>query len=200
MANVSFALAEGFGRGFDQFSLMVKSGDFDRLLVRPRSTAFQVAAERIHLAQAGRLLQGLAVLGWAVHELDVAWTAPKVVLLVAAVLGGASAFSGLFVLQATLSIWTIEGLEVMNTMTYGGVQSVQYPLAIYTAWFRRFFTFVVPLACVNYYPSLAIAGGPDPLGTPAWVPWISPLVGFAFLLVALRVWEVGVRHYRSTGT
>src|SRR6266487_850094 len=39
IVNVAFALAEMFGRGFERFSLMVKSGDFDRLLLRPRGTA-----------------------------------------------------------------------------------------------------------------------------------------------------------------
>jgi len=82
----------------------------------------------------------------------------------------------------------------------GGIQTAQYPLAIYAKWFRRFFTFVVPLACLNYFPSLAITGGYDPLGTPAWVPWISPAVGVLFLLLTLRVWHFGVSHYRSTGT
>src|SRR5439155_25005337 len=30
MVNISFALAESFGRGFDMFSAMVKKGEFDR--------------------------------------------------------------------------------------------------------------------------------------------------------------------------
>ena len=93
-----------------------------------------------------------------------------------------------------------EGIEVANTLTYGGVETTQYPLTIYEKWFRRFFIFVVPLACMGYFPMLAITGHPDPLGTPAWVPWISPIVGFAFLAICLRVWRVGVRHYRSTGS
>ncbi len=128
------------------------------------------------------------------------WTLPKVILLCASIVGGAAIFGGLLVLQATLAFWTTEGLEIANTLTYGGVETAQYPLAIYEKWFRRFFTFVVPLACMNYFPSLAITEHPDPLGTPVWIAWIAPLVGFVFLGVCLRVWELGVRHYRSTGS
>jgi len=84
--------------------------------------------------------------------------------------------------------------------TYGGVEATQYPIAIYGKWLRRFFIFVIPLACMNYFPAIAITGGPDPLGTPAWVPWISPLVGVVFLGVSLHVWTYGVRRYRSTGS
>jgi ABC-2 type transport system permease protein len=104
------------------------------------------------------------------------------------------------VVQATLAFWTTETLELMNTLTYGGVESAQYPLAIYAAWFRRFLTFVVPLACVAYFPVVAILDRPDPLGTPYWFQCAAPLFGLAFLGVALAFWGIGVRRYTSTGS
>ena len=97
-------------------------------------------------------------------------------------------------------IWTTESLEIVNTVTYGGVETVQYPLAIYRSWFRRFFTFVVPLACINYFPALAILDRADPYGGPAFMGWAAPAVGLGFLLVTLQIWQIGVRHYRSTGS
>lgn len=200
MANVAFGIAEIVARGFDLFHRLVKSGDFDRLLLRPRSTALQVAASDVYVFRVGRLVQGLAVLGWAVATLPIAWTVPKVGLLVAAILSGTATFTGLLVLQATMAFWTTEGLEVANTLTYGGVETTQYPLSIYRKWLRGLFTFVVPLACMNYFPSLAITGHAEGATVPAWLPWASPLVGFVFLAVCLRVWEFGVRHYRSTGS
>jgi ABC-2 type transport system permease protein len=200
MANVSMALATLASRGFYTFDVMVKSGGFDRLLLRPRSTALQLVAQHLLISRTGRLIQGTAVLVWAVTALDVSWGVANSTLLVAAVLGGACLFTGIFVLQATMAFWTTESLEIVNTVTYGGLETAQYPIAIYATWFRRFFTFVIPLACMNYFPSVAITGGPDPLGTPAWVSWISPLAGFLFLAMALQVWKIGVRHYRSTGS
>jgi ABC-2 type transport system permease protein len=197
--NVAFALAEGLGRGFDTFPALVKSGDFDRLLLRPRGTAFQVAARELQLMRFGRLLQGAAVLLWAVAAAGVAWTPAKAALLLAAVAGGACIFYGLFILQATLAFWTVETLELMNTVTYGGVETAQYPLTIYRPWFRHFFTFVVPLACANFLPVQAVLGRPDATA-PALLQWLAPLAGLAFLLVSLQVWKLGVRHYRSTGS
>ena len=76
----------------------------------------------------------------------------------------------------------------------------QYPLPIYRDWFRRFFTFVIPLACINYYPAVAILGRDDPLGASRPVQCAAPLAGVLFLIVALQVWKIGVRHYRSTGS
>ena len=85
-------------------------------------------------------------------------------------------------------------------MTYGGVETTQYPLSIYRSWLRRFFTYVIPLACVSYYPALAILGRPDALGSSPLCQWLAPGVGLLFLVVALQIWKFGVRRYRSTGS
>lgn len=194
------ALAEGIGRAFDTFPALVKSGDFDRLLLRPRSTILQVLGTDLQLMRAGRLLQALAVLAWSVHALDVHWDFARAALLAAMILCAACVFGGVFVLEAAVSFWTIETLEIWNAVTYGGNETAQYPLTMYRPWFRRFFTFVVPLAGANYLPAGAIFARPDPFGMPPIVQWCSPLVGIVFLLICLRAWRLGVRHYRSTGS
>jgi ABC-2 type transport system permease protein len=104
------------------------------------------------------------------------------------------------ILQATSAFWTTESLEVWNAFTYGGVFMSQYPLEIYRPWFRRFFIVVIPLGCINYFPGVAILGRADPLGTTLAMQWLAPLAGPICLLIALQVWNVGVRHYQSTGS
>ena len=200
IVHVAFALAEAFSRGFDIFPSMIKSGEFDRILLRPRGAAFQVIAQELQLMRIGRFSQGLVVLIWATTALDVTWTLPKLLMLIGSIAGGACMFSGLFILHGTMAFWTIETLEIVNTVTYGGVETGQYPLEIYNEWFRRFFTFVIPLATVNYFPTLAILDRPDPFGTPAFVMWLSPLFGLVFLWVTLQFFRLGVRHYHSTGS
>jgi ABC-2 type transport system permease protein len=200
IADVSFSIVEGFARGFDTFPEMVKSGDFDRFLLRPRSTALQVIGRDLQLMRSGRFLQGFIILIWAVTALTIKWTVMKVAILISAITGGFCIFTGIFIQHATLSFWTIESLEIVNTVTYGGVEATRYPLSIYRTWFQRFFTFIIPLAAINYYPVLAILGRNDPLGMPGVYHYISPIIGLIFLLISLRIWRFGVRHYCSTGS
>lgn len=200
MVSISFALSDALARGFDLFGDMVRTGDFDRLLLRPRSTVLQLAGQELTIKRVGRLLQGLFVLVWATTALSVRWSAVKVALLVAAVAGGTCLFFGLVVVQATIAFWTTDTLELMNSLTYGGEYAAQYPLSIYRPWFRRFFTFIVPLASVNYLPGLLILGKPDPLGTPVALQWLAPLCGPLFLLLSLQLWKLGVRRYCGTGS
>lgn len=200
IVNTAFAFADAISRGFDVFGNMVKSGDFDRLLLRPRSTALQLAGQELTLRRIGRLAQGAIVFYWANQHLSIVWSPEKVTLFVLAILGGTCFFFALMVIQATIAFWTTESLELMNTLTYGGVQTAQYPLSIYRAWFRKFFTYVVPLASVSYFPGLALLDRTDPFGSPEILHYLAPFIGVSFLIVALQFWKIGVRHYRSTGS
>ncbi len=198
--SICFAIAESCQRGFDIFPNLIKSGDFDRILLRPRSAAFQVLGQEFQLMRIGRLSQALIVLLWSAQRLDLHWTIAHIVLLLSAIAGGVCLFSGLFVLQATLCFWTTESLEIVNCATYGGVETAQFPVNIYRPWFRAVFTFVIPLATINYFPIQALLNLADPLGSPRWIQWISPLAGVLFFLVCLQCWRFGVKHYTSTGS
>ena len=201
MVNCAFAFSEALARGFDIFGKdFVKTGNFDRVLLRPRSTVLQLAGHEFQLQRVGRLLQGFIVLSWAIYVLDIDWNLGKVLLLVFTMTSGVVFFYALFIFQATLSFWATDSLEIMNALTYGGVETAQYPLAIYRRWFRRFFTFVVPLGCISYFPAVLIFGIEDPLGSSPAFQVMSPLAGFVFLAVSLGFWRLGIRYYTSTGS
>lgn len=148
----------------------------------------------------GRFAQGFIVLLWSAGRLDLNWTLANLALLLLAIAGGACLFSGLFILQATMCFWTTESLEIVNCTTYGGVEAAQFPLTIYRPWFRAVFTFVIPLATINYFPAHAILGLHDTLGSTRLIQWLSPLAGVLFLVVCLQFWRFGVKHYTSTGS
>ena len=178
----------------DKVGSLLKSGNFDRMLVRPRSTVLQLLGDQLQLMRIGRLSQGLVVLIWASQS--VSWSAGSVALVVLAIVGTIAVHLGLVVLQATSAFWTIESLEVWNAFTYGGNYASQYPMSIYRAWFQRFFTAIVPLALTVYYPARAILGR-DPLDVGHV---LAPLAGLVFFAISLLAWRVGVRHHASTGS
>lgn len=195
--HMAYAISECFARGFDSFSSLVVNGDFDRVLVRPRSTVLQVLGSRFEFTRVGRLLQSVIVLGWALSHIATEWTILKMVTLLLMIIGGMFIFAGIFMLAATLCFWTIQGLEVANIFTDGGREMAQYPLNIYHKWVMRFFTIIIPFGCVNYLPLLYILDkteGHDLLYVSA------PLTGLLFIWPCLLVWRFGVRRYRSTGS
>ena len=200
LISTSFSICDALTRGFDIVSQLIKEGTFDRMLLRPRATILQLMGYEFTLRRVGRFSQGVLILVLGAVNLGVPWGAAKVLLLFWIVLGGGCLFTGILLIQATISFWTTESLEIMNTLTYGGMETAQYPMSIYLSWFRRFFTFVVPLACVNYYPVLAVLEKADPLGSPPWIQPLTPAAGVIFLFIGLLFWRFGLRHYSSTGS
>ncbi|MBS0224045.1 MAG: ABC-2 family transporter protein [Proteobacteria bacterium] len=201
LVNIAFSIADLLTRGFEVFGTdFVRTGAFDRVLLRPRAAALQIAGHEVRLSRLGRLAQALAVLIVASRLAPIDWDPATVAIAVWTVAGGVALFVAILVLQATLAVWTVESLEIVNVLTYGGVQAAQYPFNIYAAWFRRLLTFGVPLACVAYYPVLAILKRSDPLGAPDWLLPIAPLAGFAFLALSFLAWRAGMTRYASTGS
>jgi len=195
IVQMGFALAEMFARGFDTFSVMIRKGDFDLILLRPLSSLFQIATREVNIMRLGRLFQGLTVLIWSLSYFS--FSPISALIILASILSAASLFYGLLVIQATISFWTVEALEIMNIAGYGGLQACQYPVSLYTKPFRLIFTFLIPLACATYYPIATLL---QKEVVPFWLGMIAPLAGFVFLVLALQLWRLGVRHYRSTGS
>jgi ABC-2 type transport system permease protein len=195
--HMAFSISECFARGFDAFSSMIVKGEFDRLLVRPRSTVVQVLGSQFEFTRFGRLAQSVIVLVWAVTNLSIEWTWMKGWLLFLMVASGVLIFTGIYILAATMCFGTVQGLEVTNIFTDGGREMAQYPLHIYPKWIAKFFTYVIPFGTVNYIPLLYILGKNEAHEALAMA---APLLGGAFIIPCLLVWQIGVRHYRSTGS
>lgn len=192
---MAFSLAECFARGFDVFPSMLGNGEFDRILLRPIHPVFQVIASKMEFSRAGRLLQAVLTFALAIGGGEVQWRWDKILLLVLMIFSGAVFFAALFVVGASFSFFSTEGLEVMNIFTDGGREFGRYPLSVYGKEMLRFYTFIVPMALFQYYPMLYILGRSEN-------PWLcaAPLGILVFLLPVSLLWKLGVRHYRSTGS
>lgn len=200
ITGISFTIADAMTAGFDEAAGMIRTGEFDRMLLRPRATVLMLLGHELTMRRVGRLVQATTVLAYGLATEASAPVAGTALVLVWTVCGSVSLFVALRILQTCLAFRTIEALEIMNVFTYGGRTTAGYPFDIFTGWFRRFFTFVIPLAAVSYYPGLVIMRVADPLGAPPWVGWISPAAGFAFLGASLLVWRYALRWYSSTGS
>lgn len=192
---LGFSFAEMFGRGFDTFSGMVRSGSFDRVLVRPQGEVIQVLGSRFELTRIGRMLQSVVMFVYGVTTCQVAWSAMKVLTVIFMLIGGTVIFMGLFLVYAALCFFTLEGLEFMNVFTDGAREYGKYPVAVYGRKVLLFTTFVIPYALVQYYPLLYLLDRTDNGGYA-----FLPLLACVFFLPCYGLWRFGVRHYKSSGS
>ncbi len=195
----TFALTELFGRGITSFAWFVQRGDFDALILRPRPLLLQVMVSQLDPRRLGGVSVGVIAVLVAASRLNIQWTMVKGVLLAEVVLGSMLLLLGLFMIEATVSFFSVKSIEMVNVLTYGGRSACQYPVDVYPGVLRVLFTYVAPFAMCMHWPVSYIIGQPM-MDLPTWGYFLTPLAGVVFFLLMVRVWYVGVKHYRSTGT
>jgi ABC-2 type transport system permease protein len=202
MIEFSFGLMDMIFSGFDPdyFSPFVHRGGFDQLMLRPVGLTLQVLGSAFLLRRLGRMTQGIFILVIALSLAPVAWTPGKVLFIPVMVASQVLFFGGLFVAGSTLTFWTVQPVEAVNILTYGGSEMMSYPMHIYPNWLRNFFTFIIPAVFINYLPALYILDKPNPLGLPTSLLFLSPLAGGLVFTAGMIFWRFGLRHYQSTGT
>lgn len=199
-SSTSFALSDLTFGNTERLRIHLKEGTFDAMLLRPAGALVQLAADEFSPRRLGKLVPSLGALGLAIALLDVSWTPLRVLLVPAMIVSGTIIFAAVWVLGATFQFLATDAAEAVNAFTYGGNFLTQYPMSIYGRDLLRGLVFVVPLAFVNWQPSLYVLSRPDPLGLPVATQFASPLVAVSLALVAGAAWRAGIRRYRSTGS
>jgi ABC-2 type transport system permease protein len=192
---MEFSLAELAARGFDSFSSIIRYGEFDRIMVRPRSEILQILGSRFELTRIGRMFQAIVMFIYGIINSGIDWSISKVLTVIFMLMGGTALFSGIFLVYAALCFFTLEGLEFINVFTDGAREYGKYPIGIYGKRMLQFCTFIVPYALVQYYPLLYLLGRKTNI---FYV--IIPLFAFLFLIPCYILWRYGVKHYKSSGS
>jgi ABC-2 type transport system permease protein len=170
-------------------------GRFDRVLVRPVSSVFQVLFEAFRLESLQETLTGVAAVVWASRRLRLEFSALDVVLFVLWAALAAAIYLAIFVGLSATSFWIEDRIGIVppifNLMQFG-----RYPLSIYDAWIRFVLSFVIPFAFATFFPTIRF------LKRAEFVRefWAVPLVAALTVAIALTAWSGGVKRYHSTGS
>ncbi len=172
----------------------VRSGDFDRFLVRPVDPLFHLLADRFCHDGIGNFLVGAALVGISTRALGIAWTPFNLLYLVVAVVSGGIIFIALNLITATSAFWLVESIPVTQII-FNTHEFAKYPLTIYHQFIGILLTWVIPYGFASFYPASYLLG--RDVGALAWM---GPVVAMVLLFISYRVWLFGLRHYSSTGS
>lgn len=192
---MDFALAECIGSGFATFASTVRQGEFDRVLLRPCSAILQLLGGKFRIDRIGLILQAVIMFAYGVAVSPVEWTLGRSLTVIFMLFGGTTLFTSFFLLRAAFTFFTLDGLELVNILTYGAQEHGKYPIDIYGKKMLRFCTYIIPYTLVQYYPLQYLLGRTD-----QWYYGIYPLGAVCFMLMCYAAWRFGMRHYQSAGS
>lgn len=197
IATTSFGLAEWFSRGFDIFPWHVNSGEFDRVLLRPRNTFLQVMGGRFEFQRFGRVAVGICCILYSVIHLKVSANPSNILILIGAVIGGWFVYTSIFIILSAISFWTLQPLDIMYIFTNATLQYCKIPLPLLGKTLQNFLTFIMPLGLCYYYPAMVISKNSS---YPTWTGVMALPGGIIFFIFSLLLWSIGVKHYHSSGS
>ncbi len=196
VVTATYSVAECFGRGFDDFSTLIKQGTLDRLLVRPVNLKFQILCSKMEFSKLGRVIMGTIVCIISLCNMHIEWTFWKVVVMLGMLLCGVCVFLGTMIIGAGVSVFSVENLEFINIITNGSKEIAFYPLNVYSKWLTKVFTYILPVACFNYLPMTYILQGSAV--SPIYA--IAPFLGMLFIIPCLLFFDWCVSKYQGAGS
>jgi ABC-2 type transport system permease protein len=180
---------------FELSGRYILEGGFDRVLLRPLGSYFQVVTERIDLEDLPGVLLGLLMAGYAAGRLHMAATPVRVALVALTLVNGCAIYAAAFTIMTALTFWFKDRGSVASVvlMLEG---FARYPATIFGKWLQMVLTWVVPFAFAAFYPASWLLGKPGSGLMVALAPAAAVMTGLA----AAAVWRGGVGSYEGSGS
>lgn len=189
-----------FFTGLRDFGWTVRTGGFDRFLLRPRGVLFQlIFVNADWFAAIGHGGLGLVLFILTAGRVGIQWDVATVLYYILAVAGGVLIQGAIFLFLATLNIYLLETGSLKEVFYWNARKFAGYPVSIFHKAVQVFMIYVVPFAFVNYFPSQFLLRKPDMQQFPEIFLYLTPFVGVGMYLLAYLFWRYSLRHYESSG-
>jgi ABC-2 type transport system permease protein len=172
----------------------IVQGKFDRVLLRPVNSLFQILFEQFRLEALGDFALGIFLLLTCAHRLGLSIGMLGWLWLAFASVCGAAIYLAVFIALTSVSFFMEDRVGVMppvyNMLAFG-----RYPMDIYNGFIRFLLTWLLPFAFATFYPTANLLRA----GDYRLYAWLLPVITAAFLTLAILLWNRGIRNYSSTG-
>jgi ABC-2 type transport system permease protein len=173
----------------------IVQGKFDRILLRPIHSLFQILFEQFRLESLGDAAIGLWVVVVSARRLGLYLGVLDWLTLGFAALCGFAIYVSVFLMLTTVSFWMEDRVGVMPPV-YNMIAFGRYPLKIYNPFIQFLLTWIIPFAFAAFYPTTHLLRRPE-----FRVHfYLLPFVAAACVALAITLWNRGIRNYSSTGT
>ena len=188
-----------FLKPMERLEELVKSGEFDLILIRPIHNFFFLILKEMDFKYIGHIFLGIVVLVGNVQILDFAWSGERIFFLILSLIGGVCIQASFVIIAGALSIKYVMSSSLIDLLTYSIRRFINYPLDVFDGWIVVILTFFIPYGFVNYYPvKYLLAKSMTPVEEIV-AKYATLFVGVLCVTVASFIYKRMVSQYSSTG-
>lgn len=173
----------------------VRSGMFDKYLLRPINPLFHLIAERFQPDAFGEILVGVSIFTYAYIKLGLTFTFVNWLMFVIAILSGSLIYTSIKLAAGSIALWTKRSQHVLFII-YQLSDFASYPITIFSIGIKIILLAIVPFAFVAFVPASIFLNKPFMsygILTGVIVSLLMWTVSYQF------IWKRGLSAYESTG-
>lgn len=171
----------------------MRNGDFDKILLRPVHPLISIIGDSKEFVALTDFFIGIGITIYMLIQLAIPITFLLIFKIVFFSIVGALIIGAINTIFSISSFWTYRSNEVIWSF-YRIYTFAQYPIDIYNAFIKIIITVILPFAFVAYYPTM------EYLGFNKYMIYLSPVVAIVLWIIAIKLWNLALNKYRSTGT
>ena len=189
-----------FFTGLRDFGKMIRSGGFDRYILRPRGILFQIIfVNSDWFAAIGHGGLGIVLFLISAGRVGIRWDAFTAVYYFFAVIGGVLIQGAVFLLLASLNIYLLQTDSLKDLLYWNMRKFAGYPISVFHRGIQILMIYVMPFAFVNYFPAQYLLRKSDMAGYPEIFLYLTPVVGAVMYILAYLFWRYSLKFYKSSG-
>lgn len=183
-----------------QLPNLIKNGVFDEVLTKPLNSFLYLVCREVNPAYYSHLLVSFVVMGICFDKLNISFSWGNLLFLVATLIGGALIQASGLIFTAVPSFWIVETQWLQSLAFFELRNFIKYPISVYNKLIQVVLTFVFPYAFINFFPVQYFLQKNDFMMFHPVFQYLCPVVGFVLIMLAMKFWKFGIKHYASTGS
>ncbi|MBN1216916.1 MAG: ABC-2 family transporter protein [Candidatus Lokiarchaeota archaeon] len=173
----------------------LQEGEFIKYYLKPLNSMFYYISEVFDLKGLGQLGFSIGILIYSSIKIGFEWTFLIVIIFILLLFSASLIMISLMIIAASTAFWITNSYSVL-AFVFNFKDFSKYPLSIFNTIFRYFFTFVIPIGFVAFYPTTLLVFPEDINATII----LSPFIGIALFILAYSIWKKGMNNWSGTGT
>lgn len=170
----------------------IRNGDFDKILLRPVHPLISIIGSSREFVSVADVILGLVITIYMLIELSIPITVILILKIIFFSVIGALIIGAINTIFSISSFYTYKSNEIIWSF-YRIYTFTEYPIDIYNKFIKVLITIILPFAFVAYFPTM------NYLGIDKYMMYLSPVVAIVLWIIAIKLWNLALNKYRSTG-
>lgn len=172
----------------------VKDGSFDLIMLRPIHPIISVMSKSQSLTAFGYIVIGLVMSVLSLIKLNIVINIQTILFLLFITLIGGIIIGAIITILCVTSFWVMDSNEIMWS-AFTMYKFSEYPLSVYNNFIKFILIFILPFAFVSFFPASYLLNKNYGL-----LSFMAPIIAIIFWVIAVKLWNWGLKHYKSSGT